>query len=772
MHRYSLAGLLGALLIALPFGVGAADGIHDRRMLPLPIPAFTGKLEATEAESTAVFPSAIKAPDGAPNILLVMTDDVGFAAASTFGGPVPTPNLDQLAQRGLRYNRFHTTGVCSPTRASLLTGRNHHAVGSATVVELQSPYPGYTAIIPDSAATIARILRDNGYSTAMFGKDHNVPNSDRSLVGPFGHWPTGRGFEYFFGFVGGDSDQWRPALFENTRPVSTAQRKPNYLFDAEMADRAINWLHNQQAAAPERPFFMYYAPGSAHAPHQAPPDWIAQFRGQFDQGWDQLRNDILAQQKRMGVVPADTELSARPKQIPAWDSLSRTQQRIYARYMEVFAAMLSYQDAQFGRVIAELERMGLADNTMVMFVQGDNGASGEGGPHGTLNELQHLSTPQGEHPVAPEWLLDNLDVMGGPDTYQGFPVGWAYATSTPFPWVKQLASHLGGVRNGLVVSWPRRIKGNGELRPQYHHVIDIMPTLLEAATVPLPERVDGVAQQPVDGTSMFYSFASADAASTHQTQYYELMGNRAIYHEGWLAGTTPRNMPWNVGKPRPGSDITSYAWELYDLRTDFSQANNLAEKYPQRLQQLQTVFDQEARRYQVYPIQDSGGQYRARRMSGAGLMARIRPEYVYWGRDIFLQLASAPPIFFLPFSVQAELNLDEGNNGVIVAAGSHFGGWSFYLDDGTPTAVVSVSPLPGGATVVEASKPINAGSHSLRFDFKPKGGGGELLIFVDGKPVGRGDIANRPLMMAGLGESFDIGRDTHVPVTKAYENEG
>ncbi|NND67622.1 MAG: arylsulfatase [Halioglobus sp.] len=703
----------------------------------------------------------------------MMTDDVGFAAAGTFGGPVPTPNLDRLAAQGLTYNRFHTTGICSPTRAALLTGRNHHAVGTGTVVELTSPYPGYTSRIPASAATVARILRDNGYSTAMFGKDHNVPNEERNLVGPFDNWPTGRGFEYFYGFVGGDSDQWRPAVYEGTTPVSTVDRDPGYLLDRELADRAINWLHNQQGAFPNKPFFMYYAPGTAHAPHQAPQDWIARFRGRFDGGWDTLRGDILARQKALGVVPPDADLPPRPAQIPAWDSLTDTERRVHARYMEVFAAVLAYQDAQFGRVLDELERMGIADDTLVVFIQGDNGASGEGGPHGTLNELAHLSSARGEHPVDIEWLAANLDVLGGPDTYQGFSVGWAYATSTPFPWVKQVASHLGGVRNPLVVSWPGRIERGGEVREQYHHVIDIVPTLLEAAGVSLPRAVDGIAQQPLDGTSMAYSFDAPAAASTRRTQYYEVLGNRAIYHDGWLANTTPRNMPWNIAKVGAGSDTSTYEWELYDLRADFSQAHDLAAEQPGKLDEMKRVFDREARRYNVYPVHDSGGMHRAMKLGGAGLMANLRPEYVYWGRDIRLSLAMSPPIFFLPFTLEAQIVVPAGGaNGVLAAAGSHFGGWSFYLHDGRPVAMNAVSPLPGGRSQVVADGALSPGEHKLRFEFTPRGDGGDMIIVVDDNEVARGELTQRPRIMAGLGETFDTGRDTLVPVSTDYTDEG
>lgn len=748
----------------------AADGDQpDRSALPIQLPPAKVRLAPTEDESEQYFQAPVSAPEGAPNILLVMTDDVGFGSSSTFGGLVPTPNLDQLAAQGLRYNRFHTTGICSPTRASLLTGRNHHAVSAATVVEMATPYPGYASRIPRSAATIARILRDNGYNTAMLGKDHNVPAGERSPSGPFDQWPTGRGFEYFYGFIAGDTDQWHPALYEGTEAVDGRGRPDDYLLDRELADQAIRWIHNQKASAPDKPFFLYLATGSSHAPHQAPPEWIEKFRGQFDEGWDKARETILAQQKALGVVPADTQLPPRPPQVEAWYSLTGKQQRVFARFMEVYAAMLSYQDAQFGRVWHELQRMGIDDNTLVVFIQGDNGSSGEGGLEGTLNELMDLSSP-GKHDIDVDWLADHLDILGGKDTYQGYPVGWTYATNTPFPWFKTHASHLGGVRNGLVISWPGHIKSQGEVRSQYHHVIDIMPTLLDAAGIPAPGTVDGVPQQRIDGVSMAYSFDDAKAISKRQTQYYEIIGNRGIYHDGWLANTTPRNMPWNIAKVRDSSDPMSYEWELYNLNEDYSQSHNLAKQDPEKLQQMQALFDREARANNVYPIQDAGGMARAMKMmrkSGA-----VRTQYVYWGPDISVQLMSAPMIFHMPFEIEAEIEVGEQANGVIVAAGSYFGGWSFYLDQGVPVAVASKLPVIGAQATVRAEQPLSAGKHTLRFEFDESGLGGDLEIYVDGEQVATGHIEQRPLIMAGNGETFDTGRDTNVPVTEAYSDGG
>ncbi len=771
MIRFRRSALATAILLSTALGApGHATPSSGMSALPRPPEPFRGRLEPAAADSTKVFPTPVTAPAGAPNILLVMTDDVGFAAASTFGGPVPTPNLDRLAERGLKYNQFHTTAICSPTRAALLTGRNHHAVGTATVFE--SPYPGYSLRIPPSAASVARILRDNGYNTAMFGKDHNVPNGELSPAGPFDRWPTGRGFEYFYGFVAGDTDQWRPALFEGISPVDEPASQRDRLLDVRLADRAIRWLHNQKAAAPQKPFFIYLAPGSAHAPHQAPADWIARFRGRFDQGWDQLRERTLQRQKALGVVPPQTELAARPAQIPAWDSLDADEKRVYARYMEVFAAMLAYQDAQFGRLLDEIERMGIADDTLVLFIQGDNGGAGEGGPHGTPNEMVHLSSPGGDDQRDLQWLARNLDRMGGPDTYQAIPAGWAFAMSTPFPWIKQMASHLGGVRNGMVISWPRRIARIGELRPQYHHVIDVMPTLLDAAGIEAPATVDGIEQQRIDGVSMTYTFDAGDAPSQRHTQYYEVNGNRGIYHDGWLANTTPRNMPWQIAQSRDDGDTGSYRWELYDLRNDFSQSRDLAAREPEKLRELQQLFDREARRNNVYPIQDGGAMNRA--MEVAAASGAFRSEYVYWGPDIRLPVMSSPQIFRLPFSIEAELEIPRGGaDGVIVAAGSHFGGWSFYLQDGKPVAHAAASQLPGMQTRIAAGEALPQGTVRLRYDMQFDGAdGGVLTISIDGREVAKGRIEHRPHTMAGNGETFDTGLDSNTPVTDDYDDGG
>lgn len=766
-----LKGLFGFVVLLMAVSAQAGND-PDGSVLPRhPIP-YRGSLEPTESASTPDYPVSLYAPAEAPNILLVLTDDVGFAASSTFGGPVPTPHLDRLAENGLRYNRFHTTAVCSPTRAALLTGRNHHTVGMGSLVEMNAPYPGYTGVIPPTTATIARVLRDNGYNTAMFGKEHNVLSRERSAAGPFHNWPTGRGFEYFFGFLGGDTNQWQPALFEGITPIDSRHRPDNYLLDEQMADRAIHWIHNQKAAAPDKPFFIYYAPGSAHAPHQAPMDWITSFKGKFDHGWDREREQIFARQKAAGVIPPDAQLTPRPDFIPAWNSLSDNERRVFARFMEVFAAHLAFQDAQIGRILDELSRMGIADNTLVVFIEGDNGSSGEGALSGSVNEITDLASPAIEHDIDVDWLADNLDVLGGPRSYQTYPVGWTYAMSTPFPWFKQMASHLGGTRNGLVVTWPEGMRSRGEVRRQYHHVIDIMPTLLQAAGVVAPTTVDGIEQLPLDGSSMVYSFDGPDRPSRRHTQYYEINSNRAVYHEGWLAATTPRTLPWVSIVHGGDGNVMDLEWELYDLRSDYSQADNLAREKPQKLREMQAVFDQEARKFNVYPIQDSGAVARSQRMRLAS-KEPFRTEYTYWGRDIQLSMDASPPIFFLPFSISAEVEIpEEGGEGVIVAAGSYFGGWSFYLDEGRPVALTAVSPLQGRQYSVSGPGPLSPGHHLLRFDFEPGQNGGIMTVFVDGEQVARDTMPERPQVMAGNGETFDIGRDTRTPVSTDYQDEG
>lgn len=757
--------------LCLPVAQAADDTpAAARDVLPIADTRYTGNLGLVVGESDQAWPERVRAPDGAPNILLVMTDDEGFGASNVFGGPVPRPTLDKLAGQGLRYNRFHTAAICSPTRAALLTGRNHHAVRTGNIVDIVSPFPGYWAATPRSAASIARILRDNGYNTAMFGKDHNIPPWERSAAGPFDQWPTGRGFEYFFGFVGGDVDQWHPSLFRNTSRVEEPILEEGKTLDSALADDAVQWIHTQQAAHSGKPFFIYYAPGTPHAPHQVPADWIERFKGQFDQGWDQMREETFARQKAAGVIPADAVLTPRPEQIPAWDSLSVDQRRVAARMMEVFTATVAYQDAQIGRIISELERMGELDNTLVLFITGDNGGSGEAGPGGNTNEIGDITNGIKD---STEWLVTRLDEMGGPRTYQNYPVGWAWAMNTPFPWVKQVASHLGGTRNGLVVSWPERIAARGEDRSQFAHVNDIAPTLLEVAGVPAPKTVDGVAQQPFDGVSLRYSFDEAGAAEQHRTQYFESQANRAIYHEGWWANTIPRRVPWEQEAPPGRPD--EYDWQLFNLEEDYSQANDLAEQYPDKLEELQALWLAEARRNNVLPLDDRFGFVKAKEMFewlGVG-----RTDFVYWGKDIQVDSSAAPSLGGRSFTLSADIDITERKTtGVLASIGSWFGGWSFYLLDGRPAVYLAASTKPEHQFRIVTKSALPPGPVTVRYEFTPDQPGffqgGAVRIFAGDKLLGEGRVERTIARPAGLGETFDIGFDAGTPVTTDYAGQG
>ncbi|XHR99077.1 arylsulfatase [Sphingomonas sp. DBB INV C78] len=729
-------------------------------ILPSAPAPFAGKMGETYKDSVQAFPKPVTAPEGAPNVFLIITDDVGFGAASTFGGPIPTPNLDKLAARGLVYNRFHTTAMCSPTRAALLTGRNHHAVANGIVANLTTGFPGYNNMLPKSAATVAEVLRQNGYNTAMVGKHHNAPEADVSPAGPFDLWPTGLGFEHFFGFMAAETNQFTPALYRGTEPVPTLKEG---VLDKALADDAIDWIHNQKAVTPDKPFFLYYATGSAHAPVQAPADWIARFRGQFDKGWDVVRAETHGRQIRRGIIPAGTVNTARPEGIKAWKDLTPDQRRINARMMEAYAAMLAYQDAQIGRVLDEIDRMGEGGNTLVMFIEGDNGAAAEAGPNGGTNPMAAFANGMREDDAT---LLANLDKIGGPDSVSNYGYGWAWATNAPYRMFKQYASHLGGTRNGFVVSWPDRIKARG-VRPQFTHVVDVMPTILEAAGIPAPASVNGVAQQRIDGVSFAYSFDAPAAPERHQIQYFEMMGNRAIYHHGWLASTTPANAPW---KAADGAKLPSdYGWELYDLDRDFSQSKDVAAHEPEKLRKMQALFRTEAERNNVLPLDNRLNL--ARFMAAQGQFPK-RDTYTYWGAGISVPVARAAPITTRSFRITAALDLaDAPANGVVLALGSRFGGWSFYLKDGRPVALMAASQQDGDQSRVEAAERLGLGSSELIFDFRYGGGingGGEMVILANGREIGRGRIARTISKLPEMTDTLDIGFDADTPVTDDY----
>lgn len=750
--RTSVASTLALLLTQ---GAGQAQTV-----LPHSPEPFAGSIGKTYADSTPAFPKPVEAPRGAPNVFLILGDDIGFGAASTFGGPVPTPNLDRLAARGLVYNRFHTTAMCSPTRAAMLTGRNHHAVGSGIVANLSTGYPGYNNLMPKSAATIAEVLKQNGYNTAMFGKHHNAPEAHVSAAGPFDMWPTGLGFEHFYGFMAAETNQFTPALFNDTTPIPTLK---DGVLDKALADETIRWIHNQQAAAPDKPFFAYLATGSAHAPLQAPADWITRFKGKFDAGYDVMQAETVRRQKQLGLIPASTRPSPRPEGIAAWKELSPARKKINARYMEVYAAMLAYQDNQIGRILDELDRMGEADNTLVMWITGDNGAAPEAGVDGANNPMAHFANGLEEDEAT---LLANLDKVGGPDAVANYGYGWVWAANAPFSYAKQIASHLGGTRNGMVVSWPARIGARG-IRTQFGHVTDVLPTILEAAGIPVPDVVNGTPQQPIDGTSLAYTFSAPTAPERHATQYFEMMGNRAIYHEGWMASTTPINAPWHpiAGVANPAE----YKWELYDLTRDFAQTRNLAATQPARLAEMQALFDREAQRNAVYPLDD---RMKMERFLAASTMVPKRQHYTYWGAGISTPVLLAAPLVTRSFRLTADIDIaDAGQSAPVVAAGSKFGGWSFYLEKGRPVALVAASHFDKDQHRVSAAEPLKAGPTRLVFDFRYDGGvnaGGEMIVSANGAEIARGRLPATFTKYPEMTDTLDIGFDADTPVTTDY----
>ena len=735
-------------------------------VLPKPEPPFHGKIGRTVKDSTPDFPKSVEAPAGAPSVLLIMTDDVGFGASSTFGGPIQTPNFQRIADSGLRYNMFHTTALCSPTRAALITGRNHHTNASGVITEFATGYPGYNSLVPKSSGSVGEILKENGFNTSWFGKMHNVPDWMSSEAGPFDLWPSGLGFEYFYGFLGGDSDQWHPALYENTRPIEPYLGNPLYILDRDLADKAISWLRMQHALAPNKPWLLYYATGTAHAPHHAPKEWIAKYRGQFDQGWDKVREETLARQIKLGVVPANTQLTKRPDGIPAWDSLSADQKRLYARMMEVYAGALSHADYQIGRLLDAVQESGQLENTLVIFLMGDNGASAEGTLQGTTNEVATAANSVTE---SLPYLLSMIDELGGPLTYNHYPVGWAHAMDAPMQWTKQVASHFGGSRNGMVISWPARIKDRGSLRSQFCHVIDIVPTIYEAAGITPPTVMDGVQQKPLEGVSLVYTFDNANAPTRHSTQYFELVGNRAIYKDGWMASTTPLRLPWVTIGFEPNPD--DFKWELYNINEDFSQANNLAEKNPNKLKELQDAFDVEAKKYNVYPL-DSSFASRADPAIRPSL-TRGRTEFTYYQGMVRIPEGSAPNFKNKSWAIAAEVTVpDNLANGVLATIGGRFGGWALLMEGGKPEFVYALSNQPEHKFWIASNQPIPAGNHVVRFEFKYDGGGigkgATGTLFVDGTAVAEGRIAQTVGVRFSLDETFDVGSDMGTPVVEDY----
>jgi arylsulfatase len=722
----------------------------------------------TELDARNVTPPPrfeVEVPDGAPNVVIILIDDVGFGAAGTFGGPVPMPTLDRLANEGLRYNNFHTTALCSPTRVALKTGRNHHTGNAGSVMESATAFPGDTGQIPNSVAPVAEMLRLNGYSTAAFGKWHETAPWEASISGPFDRWPTRQGFDKFYGFIGGETNQWAPYLYDGDAPVELPD-DPKYHFLVDMTDQAVAWIRYQKALTPEKPFFVYYAPGATHAPHHVPKEWIARWKGKFEQGWDKLREETLARQIQLGVVPKGTLIAPKPEVIKDWAALSPDEKRLFSHQAEVFAAFLDMTDHEIGRLIQAVEEAGELDNTLVFYIVGDNGTSAEGGMNGLYNEMTYFNGVQEQVPD----LLKLLDKWGSPETYPHMAAGWAVALDAPFGWMKQVASSFGGTRNGMVIHWPKGIRAKGELRSQFHHVIDVAPTILEAARLPEPKVVDGTPQIPMEGVSMAYTFDDANAKGRHTTQYFEIFGNRAIYHDGWLAGTIHK-APWETKPRRP---LLEDVWELYDVRADFSLANDLAAENPAKLAELQALFMKEAEKHHVLPIDDRGVERMNPALAGRPDLMGGRTSLTLaegmtgMSENVFLNVKNKSK------TIAAEIEVPEGTaNGAILVQGGRFGGWSLYVKNGVPA--YDYNFLGMQRTSIAATQPLAPGKATIRFDFAYDGGGmgkgGTGTLFVNGQKVTEGRIERTQPMAFSADETADVGIDLGTPVVEAIGSE-
>lgn len=805
-------------------GSPSATTTIEGKQIPPPPAKFGGVIKESAKESTPWWPPRVVPPKGAPNVLLIMTDDQGYGVSGTFGGVIPTPSLERIAKNGLRYTQFHSTALCSPTRAALITGRNHHSVGFGVIGELSTGYPGYDSVIGAESATIGEILKENGYATSWFGKNHNTPGFQySSTAGPFEQWPSGMGFQYFYGFLGGETDQWQPYLFRDHTQVYPWVGKKDYNLITDMADDAIRYMNDLNAAAPEKPFFLYYVPGGSHSPHQPKEAWVEKYKGKFDMGYEKMRDEIFANQKKLGVIPANAQLTPWPDDIPKWDSLSVLQKKLYARQAEVYAGYTAYTDDEIGRVIQAVQDMGKLDNTLIIYIVGDNGTSPEGTLGGTYNQLIAyngiLETPM------PLQLL-HLNDWGTDKTYPHMAVGWAWAFDTPFKWTKQVASHFGGTRQGLAISWPGHIKDLGGIRTQFHHVIDIVPTILEAAGVRAPEEVNGIKQKPIEGISMGYTFdqANANAPSKRSTQYFEMVGNRALYHDGWIASTTPPAPPWQLGTGKL-TPLGEYKWELYNITEDYSQYNDLAAQQPAKLKELQALFQTEAAKYQVYPLDNSGF---VRLLSPKPSAIAGRTVFTYTGENSGIPVGNAPSILDRDYTITANVTIPEGGaEGMIATLGGRFGGYGLYLSRSfnwwfhekqfrrigvwlfvvgllfawlskksrwsrlghallvfavlwvvVVFAVGWLGPGRGKAVFLynfldmERFKwegpALSAGQHTIVFDFKYDGPGpakgGTGVLSVDGKEVDRKTIPHTIPLLMSIDETFDIGVDTRTSV--------
>jgi arylsulfatase len=741
-----------------------------RTNLPIPSRPRTGLITYDAKDPDTKFPAIeqLRPPKGAPNILVILIDDAGYGSSSAFGGPCQTPNAERLRTTGLTYTRFHTTALCSPTRAALLSGRNHHTVGMGGITEIATGEPGYNSIRPNSASPIAKTLKLNGYATAQFGKCHEVPVWETSPAGPFDAWPSGGGgFEYFYGFIGGEAHQWYPALYEGTIPVEP-QKTPEqgYHLVPDMTDKAIAWIGQQQALMPDKPFFVYFAPGATHAPHHVPKEWADKYKGKFNQGWDKLREETFARQKKLGVIPADARLTPRHKEIPAWDEMPAELKPVLERQMEVYAGFMEFTDHHVGRLLDSVKEIGLLDDTLVYYIIGDNGASAEGTLQGTFNEMINFNGASKLETA--EFMMKRINEFGGPQAYNHYAVGWAHAMNTPYQWTKQVASHWGGTRNGTIINWPKGIKSKGEMRSQFHHVIDVGPTLLEVAGVPQPEFVDGVQQIPIEGVSMVYSFNDAKAAERHETQYFEMFGNRGIYHKGWTA-VTRHKTPWLlVGEKTPPFDDD--VWELYDTNTDWTQANDLAKQKPDMLHYLQRLWLIEATRYNVLPLDDRLAERINPDTAGRPVLIKGTSQILF-GTMGRLSENSVLNIKNKSHSVTAAVEVPtSGAEGVIIAQGGNIGGWSLYAKGGKLKYCYNLLGID--YFYAESTKPLPAGAHQVRMEFAYAGGGlgkgGTASLFVDGTKVGEGKVAATAAMIFSADDGCDVGRDTGSPVSPEY----
>jgi arylsulfatase A-like enzyme len=740
----------------------------QRSILPIPDrkPVSLTTYDAKDPDTKFPPITPLRPPTGAPNVLIVLLDDVGFGASSAFGGPCQTPNAERLAAKGLKYNRFHTTALCSPTRAAMLSGRNHHAVGMGGITEIATSAPGYNSLRPNTCAPLAETLKLNGYSTAQFGKCHEVPVFESSPLGPFDHWPTGSGFEHFYGFIGGENNQYHPALYDGTTPIEP-ERTPEegYHLMEDLADKAISWIRQQKALMPDKPFFVYFAPGATHAPHHVPNDWVAKYKGRFDSGWDAIREETFDRQKKLGVIPPDCELTPRPKEIPAWKETEERLRPVLTREMEIYAAFLEYADHHVGRVIDALTDLGITDDTLIYYIIGDNGASAEGTLIGSFNEQAVGEAPDLN---TPEFMIEHMDDLGTPRANNHYAVGWAHTMDTPYQWTKQVASHFGGTRNGTIIHWPNGIKAKGELRTQFHHVIDVAPTVLEVAGLPEPTMVNGVLQEPLHGVSMAYSFDDAKAAERHETQYFEMVCNRGIYHKGWTAVTRHGNLPWVVIGAQP--PLSEDVWELYDTTKDWSQAHDLAKKMPEKVAELQRLFELEAMKYNVFPLDDRKAERANPDLAGRPAVVKGNTQLLFPGmrrmqENVIINTKNKS------HSVTAEIEVPESAaKGVIIAQGGAMGGWTLYAHAGKLKYFYNF--LGMRHSEVTATSQLPAGKHQVRMEFTYDGGGigkgATVALYVDGKKIGEGRLERTTALFFSMDETTEVGCDVGEPVSPDY----